>query len=496
MFSLDRFVGCLILYLLCLCAATAQAAPALDAKVALGISADGRFFTLNGRPTFLQGMSYYGAESIADPAAVTADLDDLAAEGFNWIRVWAFWSGPGSDPKEDVSVLTPDGQVREPYMSRLKTLLTECNRRGIVVDVTIPFDGKGEWVGPRNPAEHLAVVRKLAAELKPWRNAYIDVGNERDVRDARYVSLEEVGRLIDAIKVIDSQRLCTASSAPDSAGRMRDFLRIGKMDFIAPHLSRDEDSAGMTVGEVDRLVGWMDEIGRRVPIHLQEPFRRGYNGYNPSTDDFLRDCSGAKIAEAAGWCLHNGSDRRFEGERPWRSFNMNAAGGRLYKQLDEVELAATARLTDCLAGVDLGRRRYQAEYPEQLAHQVGRREGDAWVAGEGDKAGFMSYGPYIKTIPAGKHVARWRLRIDGDIPADATVFTIDVTADGGKKTLASRQITRADFADAGQWAEFELPFASDAGDALELRTFWHDQGQAALDWIELDIQPDREHGAK
>ena len=68
--------------LVCLLPQTAAAA-----GVTLGISPDGRFFTVNSVPTFLNGVSYYGAQSITTPALITQDLDDMVAQGFNWVRV-------------------------------------------------------------------------------------------------------------------------------------------------------------------------------------------------------------------------------------------------------------------------------------------------------------------------------------------------------------------------------------------------------------------------
>jgi len=453
----------------------------------LGVSRDGRFFTLNGRPVFLQGLSYYGALTIETQEELTDDLDDMVADGFNWIRVWVYWKHP-NDGGKNVSALTRDGQSREPYMGRLKIVLTECNKRGIIVDATIPFDGKGDWVGPRTHAEHLAAVRTLALEFAPWRNVYFDIANERDVRDARFVSLEQVGRLIHAIKVIDSLRLCTASGVPASRDKLLDYLRIGKVDFVAPHLPRGEGSSAETYGKVRQFVGWMNRLKRRVPIHLQEPFRRGYAAYNPTIDDFLRDCSGAKVAEAAGWCLHNGAKRQSADGRPWCSFNMNDGEGRLYAQLDEVERDVTAELHNCIAGVDPDQRRYQAEYSEQLPHLTGERRGHAWIAdstihGEG----FLNRGPHVKTVPAGDHLAQWRLRLDGDVPGNDVICTIDVVNGVAQSTLASRRIGRQDFESAGQWTEFELPFSNVGGSPLEFRTYWHGAGKVSLDWIDLKI---------
>src|SRR5437016_5886000 len=65
--------------------------------VSLGISSDGRFFTFDGVPTYLNGISYYGGCQISTPSMITQDLDDMQARGINWLRVWAFWSFNGND---------------------------------------------------------------------------------------------------------------------------------------------------------------------------------------------------------------------------------------------------------------------------------------------------------------------------------------------------------------------------------------------------------------
>ena len=87
--------------------------------VTLGISNDNRYFTVNGTPTYLHGISYYGALSINKPEWIEQDLDDMRADGFNWIRVWVTWDYRD----KDVSAIGKDGKIREPYMSRLKDLI-------------------------------------------------------------------------------------------------------------------------------------------------------------------------------------------------------------------------------------------------------------------------------------------------------------------------------------------------------------------------------------
>jgi len=43
-------------------------------------------FTLDGQPTFLLGISYYGALG-APEALIEQDLQDMRRYGFNWLRV-------------------------------------------------------------------------------------------------------------------------------------------------------------------------------------------------------------------------------------------------------------------------------------------------------------------------------------------------------------------------------------------------------------------------
>ena len=47
-------------------------------------------FTLDGKPTFLLGVSYYAALGAPD-AFIRQDLDDMVRHGFHWLRVWATW---------------------------------------------------------------------------------------------------------------------------------------------------------------------------------------------------------------------------------------------------------------------------------------------------------------------------------------------------------------------------------------------------------------------
>jgi hypothetical protein len=68
------------------------------------LGTDGTRFTVNDRPAFLFGVSYYG-EIGAPDETVRRDLADLKKHGFNWVRVWATWAAFG----EDVSAVDGEG---------------------------------------------------------------------------------------------------------------------------------------------------------------------------------------------------------------------------------------------------------------------------------------------------------------------------------------------------------------------------------------------------
>jgi len=312
--------------------------------IALGqgpvLGTDDGWFTLEGRPVFLLGMSYYGALGIDDEKIFAGDLDEMKARGFNWVRVWATWNGY----ENNVCAVAPDGSARAPYIDRLKRLCPLAGERGMVVDVTVV---RGE--GPDYPsgmAEHTRVIETLARELLPYRNVYFDVGNERNIGDARHVPMEEVAQLIASVKKADPKRLCTASQGGDIGDdELRAYLNAG-VDFITPHRGRYEESAGETAEKTKHYFAVMDGV-RRVPVHYQEPFRRGYDSWEPGLGDFTADLDAAKSSGAAGWCFHNGSVRKAGDPtkgRPRRSFDLRREEGRLFDQLDPVERAFVGSL--------------------------------------------------------------------------------------------------------------------------------------------------------
>jgi hypothetical protein len=316
-----------------------------DGPAATSLGVDGTRFTLNGETTFLLGVSYYAGLG-AKTEFVTQDLDDLQRNHFQWLRLWATCGFFG----QEISAVDAQGQPREPGFTRLKWIVAECDRRGMVVDVTLHRDKSGKNGGLPNLAAHRQAVETIVGALKKHRNWYLDLANECDVRDDRFVPIDELRVLRDEVRQLDPTRLVTASLGGHDLTKeeIEDALVKVGLDFLTPHLPREPDSPPQTEGKTRASLALMQLMGHSAPIMYQEPFRRGYERWQPSVDDFLMDLRGAKVGGAAGWCFHNGGQRGVADERPRRSFDLRER--RLVDQLDEIEREVLERAA--MAGRD------------------------------------------------------------------------------------------------------------------------------------------------
>lgn len=308
-------------------------ASALPPVPAHRLGVRGSHFTLDDADTFLYGISYYGALG-ATREVIQADLDRIKALGINWIRVWATWGAFDIN----LTVVNPDGSPRQPYLSHLQWLVAECDRRGIIVDVTLSR-GNGVTGKARlqELAPHQATVETIIAALKDRANWYLDLGNERNIRDQRYTPMADLTALRLRARELLPSLLVTASDGGDiDTDELRHYLLDVKVDFVCPHRPRDAGSPSQTADKTRWYLDQMKTIGRVVPVHYQEPFRRDYSaGWNPAVADFVADAKAALKSGAAGWCLHNGDNRAAPDGRPRRSFDLR--DGSLFSQLDAEE---------------------------------------------------------------------------------------------------------------------------------------------------------------
>jgi len=309
------------------------ATQSLTAGTELGI--EKTQFTINGKPTFLLGISYYAGLG-APTELCLRDLDKMHQYGFNWIRVWATWAAFDND----VSAVDRQGNPRETQLTKLKWLLRECDKRGMIIDVTLSRGNGAKGPGRLESREASSrAVETLVAALKSYRNWYLDLANERNIKDQRFVAFEELVALRNLVKRLDPGRLVTASHAGDiSTEDLRKYLFDVQVDFLAPHRPRKAGSPEGTITQTMAYYDWMKELGRTLPVHYQEPFRRGFapDRWEPKARDFLTDLRAAKKAKAAGWCFHNGDQRNKPDGRPRRSFDLQEIG--VFDQLDDEEL--------------------------------------------------------------------------------------------------------------------------------------------------------------
>ncbi len=260
------------------------------------------------------------------------------------MRVWATWSPFG----RNVSAVETDGAPREPFLGRLVTLCGMADGLGMVVDVTLSRgNGNVSVHGQLATLErHMRAVTTLCEALRPFRNVYVDLGNERSCPDPRHVPFADLKPLREHARSLDPERLVTASAASDiPREEMADYLFTAGVDMLCPHRPRTPESPGQTEAKTRAYYAWMEELGRVVPVHYQEPHRRGWKD-DPDAAYLLADLEGAVRGGAAGWCLHNGHERTRPDGRPRRSFDLSAEEGRLFDQLDEEEMEVVRRAAE------------------------------------------------------------------------------------------------------------------------------------------------------
>ncbi len=217
------------------------------------------------------------------------------------------------------------------------------------MDITLARGRAGAVGRLPSLAAHEQAVAVLLDALQTHRNWYLDLANERDVRDERFVGTEELARLRQQVRQLDPQRLVTASFGGHdlTPADVHDSLLTIGLDFLAPHRPRDPDSPGQTEQQTRAVLAMQRSIGRSAPVHYQEPFRRGYGDWEPVAEDFLMDLRGAVAGGAAGWCFHNGQQRSVRGNPP-RSFDLRRE--RLCDQLDAEEQRVVAQAAAVVAG--------------------------------------------------------------------------------------------------------------------------------------------------
>lgn len=228
-------------------------------------------FLRNGEPFHYTGIGFFNA--LYNPAFNKSAqernqwLDKFSKYGINVLRVWAQWdnsrgfvdAGPGA------TLYMPTGQLRPQPLERLKALLTDADRRGMVVQLVLFSHETSEANNKLSAKSSDKAVENIARELKPYRNLVFQVWNE---------SSERVEDYYKAIKKIDPRRLVTNSPGP--GGDLGDQNQNHMLDFLTPHTTRQ--FAGKHWEIAPKEIAYLLERFKK-PVVDDEPARNGTPDY-------------------------------------------------------------------------------------------------------------------------------------------------------------------------------------------------------------------------
>lgn len=101
------------------------------------------------------------------------------------------------------------------------------------------------------------------------RNWYLDLANEHDVQDARFVPAAELKTLRELVRRLDPARLVTCSfGGRDLDGQeLRESLADIDLDFPTPHRPRTAESPRQTEAQTRAGLVAMDRLGLPAPVH-------------------------------------------------------------------------------------------------------------------------------------------------------------------------------------------------------------------------------------
>jgi predicted alpha-1,6-mannanase (GH76 family) len=109
-----------------------------------------------------------------------------------------------------------------------------------------------------------------------------------------------------------------------------------------------------------------------------------------------------------------------------------------------------------------------------FTHAVGVATGAlAWACNPvvSPSSGFMQSGPFLASLPLGRHVAHFRLSVDATSNSTANLVFLDVRENGTPRAVL--YVPWSSFVSAGQAQDFQLTFTNSVvGGPVEFRVFW------------------------
>ncbi len=221
--------------------------------------------------------------------AVTVNFQGGSPEGYSKGQPWLN------------SAFEPDGTMRAAYQERMKKILDQADRLGMVVIVGYFYFGQDERL-----ADEAAVIKAVDNAtlwlLKGgWRNVLVEINNECDVSyDHAILKPARVHELVSRVKnqTYDNRHLLASVSY--GGNRLPDEAIVRVADFILLH--------GNGVQDPKRIAEMVRQT-RAIPGYLPKPIV--FNEDDHFDFDKAENNFAAAISEYASWGYF---DYRFKGE--------------------------------------------------------------------------------------------------------------------------------------------------------------------------------------
>src|SRR6266849_612402 len=202
---------------------------AIDAQ-AQRIGIQGARFTVDGTPTFLTFVTYFGGMGAPN---VIADLHLMKTLGFDGFRIW-----PNLDTGPQI--MNGDGSLRPNEFAQFLSILNQAKQERLIVDVTFTY----EHIPGMTPATARIGIGNVATALRSYENVLFDIQNERNVPDRRFMSEPDIAAIYRTIKDIDQSRIVGCSEArgddPGPVVHAAFMARLG-LDVDMFHETRQSD---------------------------------------------------------------------------------------------------------------------------------------------------------------------------------------------------------------------------------------------------------------
>jgi Cellulase (glycosyl hydrolase family 5) len=274
----------------------------------VGISGDR--FTVDGRETFLLGVSYFDVLGWK-----ASDLDDLSDRQFNLIRIWLDW-GVWTDRSR--SFFNADGSMKN--IRTLVDFVRACAARGIIVDVTVLSSNA---FGARGAGTAEVAIRNAVRLLRDEPNVIFDLMNEHNwgVRPWS-ASHRAMRRLVAAAREEAPSAIIFYSNANEFRtdrgllSHMVDAELDSGVSLLAPHSSRPMNWYGLVARKVAIVKNYLGSIDRNVPVYMQEESRNGNaDGDFFTADQLTQAVREARDSGAAGYVFHTAAGFDLAGSR-------------------------------------------------------------------------------------------------------------------------------------------------------------------------------------